>query len=307
MPSQLHEVFIELFRGAPSLSAELLRRVFGVELPAYDQARPSSENFTQLDPQEFRADAAIAFSQNGVPRLGVVVEAQLGDDDDKSYAWPVYVTAFRARIRAPVYLLVVTNNKARARRLSRKIVIGHPGFALEPLVLGPEQVPRIDTIAEAQKYPELGLLSALAHGNEPDGLAIVIAASAGLLGLDEDHARLYHDLLMNSLNQAVKKELEAMVLSGKYEYQSDFAKKHFSEGQQAGRQEGQQAGLQQGRQEGRQEGLRGALLTVVRTRWGADAAQQAEVRLTDAAAADLERWLAVAITASTIDAVFADQ
>ena len=210
MPSQLHEVLIELFRGAPSLSAEVLRRVFGVEVPAYDQAVPSSENFTQLDPKEFRADVAITFSQNGVARLGAVVEAQLGDDDDKSYAWPVYVTALRARIRAPVCLLVVTTNAARARRLGRKITIGHPGFVLEPLVLGPEQIPRIDTIAEAQKYPELGLLSALAHGNEPGGLAVVIAASAGLLGLDDEHARLYHDLLMTSLNEAVKKELEAM-------------------------------------------------------------------------------------------------
>ncbi|MEQ9497034.1 MAG: hypothetical protein RIT81_09245 [Deltaproteobacteria bacterium] len=40
---------------------------------------------------------------------------------------------------------------------------------------------------------------------------------------------------MASLGEAVAKELQAMVATGKFEYQSEFAKKYFAEGEEKGR------------------------------------------------------------------------
>jgi len=66
--------------------------------------------------------------------------------------------------------------------------------------------------------------------------------------LDDERARFYGDLVLNSLNEATLRALETMMKG--YQYQSDFAKKYFAEG----------------RTEGRTEEAGRALLTVLRAR-----------------------------------------
>jgi hypothetical protein len=44
-------------------------------------------------------------------------------------------------------------------------------------------------------------------------------------GLDEERSRFYLDLLLNSVNEATRRALEAMMKG--YEYQSEFAKKYY--------------------------------------------------------------------------------
>jgi flagellar biosynthesis/type III secretory pathway protein FliH len=88
-----------------------------------------------------------------------------------------------------------------------------------------------------------------------------MAAEAGLAGLPEDKQRLYWDVIMSSLPELVRQALEARMIKG-YEYQSDFARRYYSQGRQEGRQEGRE----EGRQEGREEGLRLAILALVGAR-----------------------------------------
>jgi hypothetical protein len=45
--------------------------------------------------------------------------------------------------------------------------------------------------AVAEKETELGVLSAVAHGNGPNGLAVVLAAFNALGRLDQEHAAAY--------------------------------------------------------------------------------------------------------------------
>ena len=47
--------------------------------------------------------------------------------------------------------------------------------------------------------------------------------------LDDEKARFYGDLVLNSLNEAARRALEAMMKG--YEYQSDFAKKYVAQGE----------------------------------------------------------------------------
>jgi hypothetical protein len=92
--------------------------------------------------------------------------------------------------------------------------------------------------------PELAVLSAMAHGRDVDGqkaARIALAAQIASLGLDDDRARLYFDLVLNSLSDAAKSELRTMD-PAKYEFQSDFAKKYIAIGRQEGNLEGQLKG-----------------------------------------------------------------
>ncbi len=109
-----------------------------------------------------------------------------------------------------------------------------------PLVLGPAGVPEVTDEAMALADPELAVLSAMAHGKDVDGqkaARIALAAQIASLGLDDDRARLYFDLVLNSLSEAAKSELRTMD-PAKYEFQSDFAKKYIAIGTQEGKREG---------------------------------------------------------------------
>jgi len=186
-------------------------------------------------------------------------------DEDKRWTWPVYVAAARAGYHCPANLIVLTPSPAVARWASQPIELGHPGFALRPLVIGYDRVPRIDDAALAREAPELAVLSAMAHRD----LETVEAAEAGLEGLPEDRQKLYWDAILSTLPDLVRSALEARMLKG-YEYQSDFARKYYSQGLEKGREEGLEKGLEKGREEGlekgREEGLRRAILALVGVR-----------------------------------------
>jgi hypothetical protein len=66
--------------------------------------------------------------------------------------------------------------------------------------------------------------------------AALIARAARLASdcLDEDRSVLYLDLIMVSLSEPARGELEIMKPAG-YEFQSDFARHHFARGQAQGR------------------------------------------------------------------------
>jgi hypothetical protein len=73
----------------------------------------------------------------------------------------------RNRPSLAVALLVLTLSRGTARWARQPIDIGHPGFELRPLVIGPDEVPTILNPDKAQADPELAVLSAMAHGRGP--------------------------------------------------------------------------------------------------------------------------------------------
>ena len=103
--------------------------------------------------------------------------------------------------------------------------------------------------------------------------------------------------LYNSLNEAARRALEAMMKG--YEYQSDFAKKYVAQG----RAEGLSEGRTEGRTEGRAEGGCARLLTVLRVRGIAVPDAIRERILTQKDPERLERWLEKAAVASSLAAI----
>ena len=99
--------------------------------------RIDSADLNEVQPAEYRADM-VALLLRDEPVMGIVVEVQLSTDDRKSFAWPAYVANLRARLRCPVYLLVIAGDETVARWAARPIDLGG-GCLFVPWVLRPDR------------------------------------------------------------------------------------------------------------------------------------------------------------------------
>jgi len=296
VPSISHEALVALFRNRPELALELLRQSLHVKLPDYAEIRIEDSDLTQLRPTVFTADLVVLL-RNGDPVLVIVVEVQLSEDPNKLFSWPVYLATARARYRCPAFLLVIAPTEAVASWASMPIEIGG-SFRGAPYVIGPALVPVVAEPAEAVRDPELAVLSALAHGNEPAiGPSVVLAALAAAAGLDDERAALYHDVILATLGEAARTALEKLMSSG-YQFQTDFAKKH----QAVGRAEGEAKGEAKGKAEGKAE----AILRVLEARCIPLTAEERARFLGSTDLGLLDRWLVRSVTASSAYEVFAD-
>jgi hypothetical protein len=236
MPTSEHEAYGQLFRASPEFAAQLLSGVFDVDVPEFTDARLGSEDFSEWRPTEYRGDVTIVLTAPD-PVLAVVVEVQRSPDRGKRWSWPVYLTTLRARLRCPAVLLVMCPDRAVADWCGQRIPIGHPKWDLEPLVMGPDLIPVITEPAQAALHPELAVLSALAHGDERDGKAVIEALLAGLASIDPVAADRYTDVTLLGLSEVARSYLEDLMKSGTYEYQSDFARRYFGAGKAEGKAE----------------------------------------------------------------------
>jgi hypothetical protein len=173
-------------------------------------------------------------------RLSVIVEVQLGRDDDKPYVWPAYISNLRARHRCPVCLLVITIEDAVARWAGRSIDVG-PGTRCQPWVVGPSNTPAITALQDAQENVELAVLSAIEHGQSPDiqlARRIVSAAILASAAIDVERSRLYLDRIQISLSKNIPEAFETAMNSLGYEYQGDFSRRYYGQGKAEGKAEG---------------------------------------------------------------------
>ena len=295
-----HEILVDLFKNRPSLAAEILVEVLGLSLPAYTEARIASADLTEIQPAEYRADVVVLLLHDGIPVRVVIVEVQLAIDLQKRLSWPAYAMVARAVHGCPVALLVVAPDPVVAGWCAEPIETGIPGFILRPPVLRRTAVPVVTDLEEATRRPELGVLSAIAHGETEQGATIASVVLPAILELDDERTRLYYDLVYNSLNEAARRALEVKMKG--YEYQTDFAKKYVAQGRAEGRAEGRTEGRTEGRAEGRAEDV----LTVLRVRGLAVSDAARERILAEKDPERLGRWLEKAIVANSVAAVFDD-
>jgi hypothetical protein len=301
MPSPLHEAIVLLFRERPQLAPDLLRAALAAELPAFDEIRLESNELGDVVPPEYRADVVIVLSFGGSRAvLALAIEAQLGLDARKRFTWPVYATSLRARHGCDAAVVVVAPDEAVARWCEVPIPIGPAGCVIRPIVIGPARVPIVTDEAVARAEPELAVLSAIAHGRGAPDLALAIAkvTLAAAADLDEEHGRLYADLVLSRLGAAARAALEELMIGG-YEYQSDFAKKWIEEGLAKGRAQGRV----EGRAEGLMEGQAKAVLTLLAARGIAVSDEVREQVSVCRDPATLDGWLVRAATATRIEDV----
>lgn len=269
MPSLEHEEIVELFVRDLSLAIELAKATGKVKVPDYDSLEAGPAEVRELAPASLRVDAVVLLRKSK-PVMVILVEVQLGRDEDKPFSWPFYVAGTRLRYRCPVVLLVYAVDASVAQWCARPIDQGQPGSPFVPLVVGPGQVPRVTDPEEAKAAPFRALLSALAHGGEPGGEAVAVAALAGLSPMGEHERGVWIDLLWAGLNEAARKALEKAVNVNDFKEQLPFYKEGLAKGMDRG--------LDLGISQGRKEGLRAAV---------SDLCEAFEVELTDARRAHL--------------------
>lgn len=279
MPSFPHEGIRTLFLNRPSLAAELLGEVLGFAVPRYAEARIASEDLTEVQPVEHRADLVVLLV-DGTPVHCIVVEVQLAPHADKRWAWPVYVATARARFRCPAHVLVVCRDAATACWAAAPIELAEGGSVVRPVALGPGALPVVTDVEVARRDPELAVLSAQAHRNGPSAVPVALAALGATVGLDDERVRVYTDLVIAALPAAARRALEELMATGTYTYQSDFAKKYYG------------------------QGLSRSIVAVLAAR-GIPLSDEARARVESCTdPKQLERWVTLAVTAASADELF---
>lgn len=238
MPKITHEALVTLLRNAPTLLVELICPESHLDARSIHIAH---DDFVDLNLAEYRADDVILIGDPAAPRAVLVIEVQTLIDAAKRHTWPLYLAGAFARHRCDADLVVVTLDRDIAAWAARPILTGAlgGGLALTPLVVGPDRIPRITDPDHARRVPELAVLSALAHAGEPDAEPIALAALTALADLDNDRETFYADLVLHRLGPAARTILEKLMTTPNYQYQSDFARKYFSEGKAEGKAEGE--------------------------------------------------------------------
>lgn len=317
MPTLEHNAIVEMFRENPELAPHLLASVLHVDVPSHASVGVVESSLDQLVPIEFRADLVLELrSATGAIVLAIVLEVQRDEDPDKLYSWPVYAAMVRAKKRCPAVVLVVAPDAGVARWAAQPIDLGLGLATLRPLVLGPTSVPEVTDPAVAAREIELAVLSAVAHGNGPNGLAVVQAALVALGRLDHEHAAVYFQIIWNALREPMRRALEALVMErrqteGKATY-PPFVQQIFEEGKLEGKldglREGKLDGLREGRldgfREGKLDGLREALLRfITRTAITLTDDERARIQRCDDAAT-LDRWIENVLNAKTASDIF---
>ena len=265
MPSITHQALATLIRDNPALGAYLFEVATGKSLPPDCELQLTSAQYTDLRPPEYSADAAYVIAdtatnagtatdvgRNTTGGGSVIFEIQLTRDDTKPAAWHHYVATMHRQSRNLVTLIVIAVTESMARWCARPLAYDHAGInTFEPVVLGPQQIPRITDFIQAKRLPALAVLSVAAHGQRDDGAEVAMAALGACKALDNDRGTQYADFVFGWLGEAAKYALEKLMAQHGYEYQSDFAKGYFSQGLEQGREEG----LEQGRESGLLSGI----------------------------------------------------
>ncbi|GAA1631742.1 hypothetical protein GCM10009828_069470 [Actinoplanes couchii] len=276
---------MELFRDRPALAAELLEGPLPGDMPQFDEAHLFSAELNALTPTERRADAVITLTREGNLVMAVVVEVQRRADADKHRSWPAYVATLRDRLRCHVALLVICTSRRVAEWAREPIYLGPPGSVITPVAIGPAQIPNITDPREAREHPELAVLSAITHADDPGIDLLFKAYLAALDVLEPDRSLLYHDYVLSALSPLPRKLLEELMMTAEYQYKSDWARNLVAEG----------------KAEGKVENQAESVLTVLDAKGVAVSAKARSVITNCTDLAQLNEWLRRAVTAERIE------
>ncbi|MFT3766338.1 MAG: hypothetical protein QM820_12630 [Minicystis sp.] len=212
-PTLEHNGFVEMFRENPALAPHFLDILFHIDVPPHTSVAVVESALDQLMPIEFRADLVLELKDaNGDNVLAIILEVQRDKDPDKKFSWAAYVAVVYARKRCPTIVLVVAPDDDVATWAADPIDMGLGRGIVAPLVLGPKVVPEVTEEAQAEQEKELAVLSAVAHGNGPNGPAVLMAAIAGLERLDREHAAAYFQIVYNVLREPMRRALEKLIM-----------------------------------------------------------------------------------------------
>ncbi|MBB5917267.1 hypothetical protein BJY24_006179 [Nocardia transvalensis] len=293
MVSSRHEAMHRIFRHDPGVFARAFR---ALDLPFPDPVAVDlmPTDRTEIQPVERRVDSMLRVETVDGPFL-LLVEAQGQDDPDKPAAWAYYVAHAHSKYRLPVVLLIVCHDRVTALWAVRPAAIGlplWPSLTVQPMVLGPHNVPVVTDAAAAAGDLPLATLSAVTHAKDPRIGEILTALATALRDVDDDEDRA---ILAELTELGLGSTRAATIWRQLMTVDMAFFRSETSQRLRA-----------QGREEGRTEGIANSILRILDHR-GIPLSPEARDRIaTCSDTALLETWLDRAVAAPTADAVFAN-
>lgn len=216
MPTLEHNGLVDMFRGNPRLAPHLVKELLHLPVPPYESVAVVESTLDQLLPSEFRADLVLEMRDAaGELVLSIVLEVQRADDAAKKFSWPVYLAVVRSRTRCPAIVLVVAPDARVASWAGEVIDLGLSLSIVRPLVVGPGVLPEVTDPEVAIREPDLALLSAMAHGNGPNGFAVLIAAFKAVDRLDKERSAVYSWIILNVLRRSVQEAVGKWIMENR--------------------------------------------------------------------------------------------
>ncbi|MEU5204728.1 hypothetical protein AB0H44_17745 [Streptomyces pseudogriseolus] len=123
----------------------------------------------------------------------LAVESQGRPAPDKPASWAYYLSYVYAKYGIPPVLLVVCADRGTAEWAARQVDIGPRqwcSLSLRPLVLGPDDVPVIDSPDEAARDIPLTVLSAALRAESRAKDLLVLLGHRGVEVSEEDRERI---------------------------------------------------------------------------------------------------------------------
>jgi hypothetical protein len=244
MVSSLHEAMHRIFQKDPALLTRALQQVLGVAFPEPREFAGMNIDLTEIEPVERRVDTLLRAETDDGPYL-LVVESQRKRDEAKRGSWPYYLSYLYEKYRCEPVLIVTTQCSSTARWAAEPIHLGVPGrpsLTVRPLVLGPDNVPVIADVREAERDVPLAVLSAMTHGRGPKAAAILESLAAALKTVDADSAAVFAQFVDSCLaDPQVKQMWRDLMAAIQYFWRHPLAEQV--------REEGREQGLIQGRVE----------------------------------------------------------
>ncbi|QKW06630.1 hypothetical protein HUT18_09675 [Streptomyces sp. NA04227] len=152
MVTSSHEAMHRVFQEDPNVFARTFRR-FGLEFGEFADAVVISPDLTEIRPVERRTDTLIRFTTSEGRELLLLVEAQRRKDIKKPRSWAYYLAYTQAKYEsAEATLLVVCQDRRTADWARGPFSLGPPQWAtlkVQPLVIGPQNMPLITDVAKA--------------------------------------------------------------------------------------------------------------------------------------------------------------
>jgi predicted transposase YdaD len=193
--------------------------------------------------------------------------------------------------------MVATPSRAVARWASHPIDVGN-GTVFRQHIIGPETIPKVIDAAQAAREPELAVLSAITHArrNTPAARRIARAVITGLEQVvDAGQRMLYSLALQNAMSAALRKVL---AMDPDIRNFLDASQRRAYDSAEA---RGEARGRAQGEAKGKAEAVRKIL-----TKRGLPIMPHQHRQIHECTdLATLDRWLDQALTAASVDELFA--
>jgi hypothetical protein len=201
MPPNTHAFLATLLRESPALVLRLLALVRD-ELPPGAVLEPLPARFWGEPARHPPPDVACLIKDAAGALLSpLAVQIALAASPEAKHTWFLHVATLFATFKRPCRFLVLALDPDTERWAAEPHIIDHAPSVFFPTVIGPSLIPRITDIPQAKQFPELAVLSALAHPRGPGAATIAFAALAACENRDTPASRRYADFVSDWLDE----------------------------------------------------------------------------------------------------------